>query len=144
MAVPSRVAEIVFETRRGPITLPVAELCAPAEATLLDAVRHAGLPLGQSCRGEGVCRSCTVDLITGGDELGPRTAIELRERRGAPASPPGVRLACQARLPAPGAVARVVVGHPAWGRGPSLATEPGDHGPPDGSPGPAPGASVDP
>jgi len=141
MAVPSRVAEIVFETRRGLITLPVTELCAPAEATLLDAVRHAGLPLGQSCRGEGVCRSCAVDLIAGDEALSPRTPIELRERRGAPASPPGVRLACQARLPAPGAVARVVVGHLAWGRQPGLATEPG---PASGSPAPAPGASVDP
>jgi len=119
----------------------VAELCAPAEATLLDAVRHAGLPLGQSCRGEGVCRSCAVDLIAGDEALSPRTPIELRERRGAPASPPGVRLACQARLPAPGAVARVVVGHLAWGRQPGLATEPG---PASGSPAPAPGASVDP
>jgi len=138
------VAEIVFETRSGPITLPVAELCAPAEATLLDAVRHAGLPIGQSCRGEGVCRSCAVDLIAGDEALGSRTAIELRERRGAPASPPGVRLACQARLPAPGAVARVVVGHPAWGRLPSLPAEPDGHGPAGGSPEPAPGASVDP
>lgn len=138
------MAEIVFETRRGPITLPVAELCAPAEATLLDAVRHAGLPLGQSCRGEGVCRSCAVDLLAGDELLGPRTAIELRARRGVPAAPPGVRLACQARLPAAGAVARVVVGHPAWGRLPAPPPEPGIDTPKAGSPGPVPGASVGP
>ncbi len=139
------MAEIVFETRRGAITLPVSELCAPAEATLLDAVRHAGLPLGQSCRGEGVCRSCAVDLRAGEAHLGPRTATELRlDRRGAPASPPGVRLACQARLPAPGAVARVVVGHPAWGAPHHAAEEPTALPSQGVSPGPATGASVDP
>ena len=138
------MAEIVFETRRGPIRLPVAELCAPAEATLLDAIRHVGLPLGQSCRGEGVCRSCAVDVPVGDEQLGPRTAIELRERRGAPVAPPGVRLACQARLPAPGAGSRVVVGHLAWGRLPGPSSEPGAVTPAAGSPGPAPGASVDP
>lgn len=138
------MAEIVFETRRGPITLPVDELCAPSEATLLDAIRHVGLPLGQSCRGEGVCRSCAVDILAGDELLGPRTAIELRGRRGAPASPPGVRLACQARLPAPGAVSSVVVGHLAWGRWPGPPSEPDAITPAAGSPGSVPGASVDP
>lgn len=138
------MAEIVFETRRGPIRLRVAELCAPAEATMLDAIRHVGLPLGQSCRGEGVCRSCAVDVLTGDELLGPRTAIELRGRRGAPAAPPGVRLACQARLPAPGAGSRVVVGHLAWGRPPGPTCEPGIETPGVESPTPVPGASVDP
>ena len=135
------MAEIVFNTRRGAITLPVSELCAPTEATLLDAIRHVALPLGQSCRGEGVCRSCAVDILAGDELLSPRTPLELRStRRSGPASPPGVRLACQARLPAPGAAARVRVGHLAWGS----PSEPAPLTPPSGSPEPAPGVIVGP
>lgn len=135
----SSVAEIVFQTRRGALGLPVAELCAPAEATLLDAVRHVGLPLGQSCRGEGVCRSCAVDVLAGADRLGPPSPLERRfgfagERR----------LACQARLPAPASAARVVVGHPSWGREPRATSEPDTPADSAGPPGPAAGATVDP
>lgn len=126
------MAEIHFATASGRIRLPVAELGArpgsdpepsasdpspgpdsPAELTLLDAVRHAGLPLGQSCRGEGVCRSCAVDIEAGGEHLGALTSLERRfgfdDTR---------RLACQARLPAPAGNLHVLVAHRAWGRPP--------------------------
>ncbi len=120
----------MFETRSARITLPLAELAAPDAATLLDAVRHVGLPLGQSCRGEGVCRSCSVEILAGSDTLTAPSPLERRfgfvdERR----------LACQARLPAASAASRVVVGHPAWGR---LTAAPGE------PLGPAVDASVDP
>lgn len=130
------MAEIVFRTRRGALRLPVAELCAPDEATLLDAVRHVGLPLGQSCRGEGVCRSCAVDVLAGDDQLGPPSPLERRFGHAG-----ARRLACQARLPAPTAASCVVVGHPSWGRPPQ---PPQGDGEPAGSPGPATGATVDP
>jgi len=117
------MAEIHFVTASGRIRLPVAELNArppgsePASAdelSVLDAVRHAGLPLGQSCRGEGVCRSCAVDIEAGGEHLGALTPLERRfgfhDTR---------RLACQARLPAPGRNDVVLVAHPAWGRPPA-------------------------
>jgi len=124
------VAEIVFETRSARITLPLAELSAPDAATLLDAVRHVGLPLGQSCRGEGVCRSCALEILAG-DELLPAPA-PLERRFG---FVDARRLACQVRLPAADTALRVVVGHPAWGRPAAASPE---------STGPAADASVDP
>lgn len=124
------MAEIVFETRGARLTLPLAELAAPEQATLLDAVRHVGLPLGQSCRGEGVCRSCAVEILAGHDGLTAASPLEQRfgfvETR---------RLACQAHLLAADAAIRVVVGHPAWGRPAAAQPEP---------PGPAADVSVDP
>lgn len=124
------MAEIVFETRSARITLPLVELTAPDAATLLDAVRHVGLPLGQSCRGEGVCRSCAVEILASDDGLTAPSPLERRfgfvDAR---------RLACQVRLPAADAAVRMVIAHPAWGR---LAAAP------PGPTGPAPDASVDP
>ncbi len=128
------MAEIVFETRSARLTLPLAELAArglsPEQATLLEAVRHVGLPLGQSCRGEGVCRSCAVEILAGRDGLTAPSPLERRfgftdEKR----------LACQVRLTAADAALRVVVGHPAWGRPTVTQQEP---------PGPAADVSVDP
>lgn len=126
------MAEIHFATASGRIRLPVAELSARPGAdestarpfgpqfTLLDAVRHAGLPLGQSCRGEGVCRSCAVDIEAGGEHLGAVTPLERRfgfhDTR---------RLACQACLPAPDGAQIVLVTHRAWGR-PPAADPPAD------------------
>lgn len=120
----------MFETRSARLTLPLAELSTPDAATLLDAVRHVGLPLGQSCRGEGVCRSCAVEILAGIDGLSAPSPLERRfgfvdERR----------LACQARLTAADAALRVVVGHPSWGRLTAAQGEP---------PGPVAGVSVDP
>ncbi len=140
------VAEIVLETRRGEITLSVADVQASREpsespATLLDAVRRAGLPLGQSCRGEGVCRSCTVEVLAGADALVPPGPLELRQLRARPDEPLDRRLACQVPLPA-ACAARVVLAHPSWGRPPRPA-DPAT-GAADGSPAPVPGATVDP
>lgn len=107
------MAELHFATARGRLRLPVADLTD--ESTLLDAVRHVGLPLGQSCRGEGVCRSCAVDIESGGQHLGPETPLE--QRFGFHGTR---RLACQARLPAAtDAEAVVLVAHRAWGRPPA-------------------------
>ena len=128
------MAEIVFETRSARLTLPLAELTAihvgPLAATLLDAVRHVGLPLGQSCRGEGVCRSCAVEILAGSDGLTAPSPLERRfgfvdDRR----------LACQIPLPAADAALRVVIGHPSWGRLTAAQGEP---------PGPVADVSVDP
>ena len=106
------MAEVHFATASGRIRLSVAQLAE--ESTLLDAVRHVGLPLGQSCRGEGVCRSCAVDILAGGEHLGPISPLERRF-----AFHDTHRLACQARLPAPAADLTVLVAHRAWGRPPT-------------------------
>lgn len=104
------MARVELETSRGVV---VVELAAddPADAppTLLDAVRRAGLPIGQSCRGEGVCRSCVVDVEAGAAALPPLSPIEVRFE-----FTPARRLACQAVIPA--ADVRVRLHHPAWGR----------------------------
>jgi ferredoxin len=81
----------------------------PERPTLLDAVRAAGLPLAQSCRGEGICRSCAVDIEAGGDALLPLSRLEVRFGFTADR-----RLACQAPIPGPGVALRVH--HPSWGR----------------------------
>jgi ferredoxin len=109
------MAEVHFLTARGRIALAIAELAVGDEASLLDAVRHAGLPLGQSCRGEGVCRSCAVDVEDGVDHLGPPSPLERRFKFGDTR-----RLACQARLPTAAEPAIVVVAHSAWGRPPAV------------------------
>lgn len=64
--------------------------------TLLHAVDAAGAPLGRSCRGEGICRSCVVRVCEGAALIAPPGALERRARaRGLPAAD---RLACQARI----------------------------------------------
>jgi 2Fe-2S ferredoxin len=89
---------------------PCSEPAGDGDATVLDAVRRAGLPLGQSCRGEGVCRSCAVDVLEGAEHLGPPSPLERRFGFSG-----ARRLACQARVPAD---ATATVAHPAWGRPP--------------------------
>lgn len=135
------MVEILFRTRRGEQTLDLASFPAEPGATLLDAVRHAGLPLGQSCRGEGICRSCAIEILTGADQLAPPGALELRQLRRPPEAPhtPVQRLACQTLLPAPNTTGQLLLAHPAWGR---PLQGPGE--PSGGSPAPAPDATVDP
>ena len=65
------------------------------DETLLDAARRAGAPVGNSCGAIGGCGRCRVRIVSGGEILGPPTAIELRvaAARGFDADE---RLACQA------------------------------------------------
>ncbi len=37
--------------------------------TLLAVLRRARVPLGQSCRGQGICRACVVEVINGREHL---------------------------------------------------------------------------
>ncbi|MBL9106916.1 MAG: 2Fe-2S iron-sulfur cluster binding domain-containing protein [Myxococcales bacterium] len=113
------MAEIVFATAARRIVVPAAEIHDPEGTSLLAAVRHAGLPLGQSCRGEGVCRSCAVDIVAGADRLGPLTPLERRFKFSGER-----RLACQAGLPSAHTDVSVVVTHPAWGRPPPAEPAP--------------------
>lgn len=114
------MATIEFLTAARLIVLDSGDL-APAEpdqaATLLDAVRVARLPIGQSCRGEGVCRSCAVEIEIGAAELPPPTALEARFGFRA-----ARRLACQVVVPT--ASVRVRLHHPSWGRPPAPPAPP--------------------
>jgi 2Fe-2S ferredoxin len=68
---------------------------AKDDETLLDVARRAGVPLGNSCGGVGVCARCKVRVVTGAENLTPPTAMEVRfgTARGFAADE---RMACQA------------------------------------------------
>ena len=81
---------------------------------LLPAINRAGAPLGQSCRGQGVCRACVVTVVHGQEALSPRNEVEARW-----SVEPECRLACQARVIDPDA--QIVLHSPHWGGDPSVA-----------------------
>ena len=60
---------------------------AKLNETIMDVARRAGVPLGYSCGGIGVCNRCKVRIVGGADNLTPRTRFERD---------PDQRLACQA------------------------------------------------
>lgn len=66
---------------------------APVGARLYDLIRGAGWPLGSSCRGEGICGRCHVEVSGPGcilDDPGPEEhRLAAREGLG-----PGAVLAC--------------------------------------------------
>ena len=66
------------------------EAAANADETLLDVARRAGVPLGNSCGGIGICSRCLVRVVEGAENLSEPTKVE------APRIRPGERLACQA------------------------------------------------
>lgn len=76
-----------------------APLAKRAEAkeneSVLDVARRAGVPLGNSCGGVGVCARCKVRVVEGSENLTPATAIEVRfgSARGFASDE---RMACQA------------------------------------------------
>lgn len=51
---------------------------AKENETVLDVARRAGVPLGNSCGGVGVCARCKVRVLAGAENLTPATAIEVR------------------------------------------------------------------
>lgn len=60
---------------------------AKRDETILDVARRAGVPIGNSCGGIGVCNRCKVKVVEGAGNLTPPTRFELD---------PDQRLACQA------------------------------------------------
>ena len=48
------------------------------DESILDVARRAGVPLGNSCGGVGVCTRCKVRVIDGAENLSPATSIEVR------------------------------------------------------------------
>jgi ferredoxin len=45
-------------------------------ATILAAANQSGIPIGQSCSGEGICGWCRVTVLSGADELVPPSDLE--------------------------------------------------------------------
>lgn len=75
------------------------EVSVPAGTTLLEATRLAGLPIGSSCDGRGICGWCRLRVLEGAQELsspdGEERGLLARLDAG-----PEERIACQARVPA--------------------------------------------
>ena len=51
---------------------------AKPDESVLDVARRAGVPLGNSCGGVGVCARCRVRVLAGSENLTPPTAVEAR------------------------------------------------------------------
>ena len=51
---------------------------AKNDETLLDVARRAGVPLGNSCGGVGICARCKVRVVAGTENLTPPTTVETR------------------------------------------------------------------
>lgn len=83
-------AEVCLLTREGEVRVRVRR-----GASVLAAVKRAGLPLGQSCRGVGVCAMCRVEVRSGA--LRPPDALEAKLLARDDVKP-GERFACRARL----------------------------------------------
>lgn len=69
---PDRV-QVMLRLRRDQRSVWVAQ-----GLTLFEAVRMAGIPLGASCAGQGICGFCKLQVLRGGNALSP---IEERERQ---------------------------------------------------------------
>jgi ferredoxin len=48
------------------------------DESILDVARRAGVPLGNSCGGVGICSRCKIRVLAGNEHLSPATSIELR------------------------------------------------------------------
>ena len=103
------------------------ELEIDGGTSLLAAAARAGAPLGNACRGQGVCRACAVLVLAGAEALSE--AGELERRFGLE---PGWRMACQTRVRAeragPEGPERIELWTPHWGGWPSLEPDAEDGG----------------
>ncbi len=70
---------------------------APAGLTLLEISRASGVPHASICGGRARCSTCRVKIVSGGENLVPADAHELRVLSHAGVDTPDIRLACQIR-----------------------------------------------
>jgi len=70
------------------------ELDVPEGANLMQALLAGGLPVASSCRGDGVCAKCRIEIVEGRKNLSPENDLEkfLRERHSIPKE---MRVSCQ-------------------------------------------------
>ena len=83
-----KLAKIEFRNGKKP------EIEVPVGSNLMQALLDAGLPVASSCRGEGVCAKCRVEIVSGVRNLGPENELEkfLRERHSIERE---IRVSCQ-------------------------------------------------
>jgi ferredoxin len=67
--------------------------------TLLEAAQRAGLPVASACGSDGLCGRCGLEILEGGEALGPESAGEQRSKRRNRVDP-RQRLACRVLLSA--------------------------------------------
>ena len=74
-----------------------APIEVPEGSTLMTVLLEAGLPVASSCRGDGVCAKCRIQILDGRKNLSPENALELhlRERHGFDKVE---RVSCQAQV----------------------------------------------
>ncbi len=65
--------------------------------TIISAANRAGVPIGQSCNGDGICGWCKVKVLRGMENLSPPTALERRLIASC-AFAPDERAACLAKI----------------------------------------------
>jgi ferredoxin len=73
-------------------------------STLLSVFKENNIPVKQICGGQGMCASCHLFVVCGGDALSPPTHQEQMTLQFTKIDRPGVRLACQACVVGDGAV----------------------------------------
>jgi 2Fe-2S ferredoxin len=66
-------------------------------ANLMKALLAGGLPVASSCRGDGVCAKCRIEIVEGQKNLSPENDLEkfLRERHQVPKEQ---RISCQTQV----------------------------------------------
>lgn len=69
-------------------------------ATLLQAADQADMPVGRSCRAEGICGRCGLRILSGAENVSRETPLEAKVKA-ANRVEPGLRLSCQARIEGP-------------------------------------------
>ena len=74
-----------------------AELDVPVGSNLMKALLEGGRPVASSCKGEGVCGKCRIEIVHGRKNLSIETELEkfLRERHSIPKE---MRVSCQTEI----------------------------------------------
>lgn len=63
----------------------------------MQALLDGGLPVASSCKGDGVCAKCRIEIVAGKENLSPENELEafLRERHSIPRAQ---RVSCQTQV----------------------------------------------
>lgn len=78
-------------------TKPRPALDVESGVNLMEALLAGGLPVASSCRGEGVCGKCRIEIVEGNKNLSKQTDLELflRDRHSIPKES---RVSCQVQV----------------------------------------------
>jgi ferredoxin len=85
------------------VTINGEQIEAKTGEKLLSAARRHAAHIGFVCDGRGLCQTCACRVISGGEHLGEKTAVE-QEALTQKMQEQGYRLACQATVSGSGAV----------------------------------------